>query len=57
MRGDHKNKAHNLGDLKRALKSVQVTLLLKKDLLGDHSDTADSYQKQGVIDHALCYHK
>ena len=41
------------GDLTTALESVQLSLRLRKELLGDHPDTADDFHEQGVIYHAM----
>ena len=48
---------HEAGDLTRALESVQVSLRLRKELLGDQVGTADSYYQQGVIYLARGDHK
>ena len=44
------------GDLTRALESVQVSLRLSKELLGDQLGRADSYHQQGAIYYAMSNH-
>ena len=45
------------GDLTGALESVQLSLRLRKQFLGDHPDTADDLHEQGVIHYRMGDHK
>ena len=45
------------GDLTGALESVQLSLRLRKQFLGDHPDTADDLHEQGVIHYRMGNHK
>ena len=45
------------GDLRGALESVQLSLRLRKEFLGDHPDTADNLHEQGVIYNRMGDHK